>query len=55
MSQLGIKPSVVIKRGLEAKDRERSTKKILAEASRASEILKKVSEGLDRRCQEEQR
>jgi len=44
MTQLGIKPSVVIKRALEDEVRERSTKKILAEASRASEILKKVSE-----------
>jgi hypothetical protein len=44
MLQLGIKPSVVIKRALEDEVRERSTKKLLAEASRASEILKKVSE-----------
>jgi hypothetical protein len=44
MSQLGIKPSVVIKRALQDEVRERSMRKLLAEASRASEILKKVSE-----------
>jgi hypothetical protein len=44
MAQLGIKPSVVIKRALEDEVREMSTKRMLAEASRASEILKKVSE-----------
>ena len=44
MAHLGIKPSVVIKRALENEVRERSTKKVLAEASKASEILKKVSE-----------
>ena len=44
MAQLGIKPSVVIKRALEDEVRERSMKITLEEASRASAILKKVSE-----------
>jgi hypothetical protein len=44
MMQLGIKPSVVIKRALENEVREKSTRKILIEASNASRILKKVSD-----------
>lgn len=44
MAQLGISPSAVIKRALEDEVREKSRKKILEEAARASEILKKVSE-----------
>jgi len=44
MAQLGMKPSEAIKRVLEDERREKSTKKILAEAAKASEILKKVSE-----------
>jgi predicted Holliday junction resolvase-like endonuclease len=44
MTYLGIKPSVVIKRALEDEVREKSTMKVLAEAAKASEILKKVSE-----------
>jgi len=44
MALLGIKPSVVIKRALEDEVRERSTKRILAEAAEASKVLKKVSE-----------
>jgi len=44
MAQLGIKPSEVIKRALEDEVREKSAKKLLAEAAKASGILKKVSE-----------
>ena len=44
MAQLGIKPSVVINRALEDEVRERSRKKILEKASRASQIVKKFSE-----------
>jgi hypothetical protein len=44
MAQLGIKPSVVIKRALEDEVRERSRKKILEKASTASQIVKKFSE-----------
>jgi hypothetical protein len=44
MAQLGIKPSEAIKLVLDDEGREKSTKKILAEASKAGKILKKVSE-----------
>ena len=44
MTELGIKPSTVIKRALMKEVREKEKEKLSMEASRASVILRKVSE-----------